>query len=108
MITDQIEGLRTVGVLKIIEEEIFTLKCAKYRDVQLLFEWTSQTEQQRVGKIDHVGRRLIFHPINKLEDLLALKTVFTFQDGHRHLAQHLWIRGDRPPRCKTQNRFRIP
>ena len=77
------------------EEEIFALKGAEDWRVQCLLDWLSQAEQQCVGKIDHIGRRLVFDPVYELEDLLALKTVFTFQHGNSHLAEHLWIRRDR-------------
>src|SRR5689334_3237008 len=97
MIADQIECLGAVGVLQSIKKEVFALECAEDRRVQCLLEGLSETEQQRVRKIDDVGRRLVLDPINKLEDLLTLKSVFTFQDGNSHLAKHLGIRRDRSP-----------
>src|ERR1044071_817268 len=108
MLADQSQGLRAVGVLQSVKEEIFALQRAKYGDVQCLLDWFSETEQQRVRKIDDVGRRLVLHPVNKLEDFFTLKSIFTFQNGNSHLAEHLWIRRDRTARCQTQNRFRVP
>src|ERR1041385_328331 len=108
MIADQIEGLSTIRFLEVVEEEIFALKGAKDRCVQGLFDWTSEAEQQRVRKIDDVGRRFIFDPVDKLVDLFALKSALTFQDGDGHLAERFRIRRERSSRREVQCSLRIP
>src|SRR6185503_8607882 len=105
MLTDQIQRLRTVRLLKVVEEEVLTLERAKDRYVQSFLDWTSQTKQQRIRKTDDVRRRFVLHPVDKLVDLFALKTIFTFQHGNRHLAERLRIGRERSTRGEIQSRF---
>src|ERR1044072_6530597 len=105
MLANQIQGLSAVGVYKAVEEEGFAPERAENWRVHCLPDGLSKTEQQAVGKIDEVGRRLVLHPIDKLEDFLALKSVFAFQNRNSHLAEHLWIGRDRSTRGETQNCF---
>src|SRR5258708_2762309 len=76
---DQIQSLAAIRLAQTVYKQVFALQGAKDREVQLSFDWLRKRDQERVGKIHHVGARFGLEPVDQVVEFLSLKAVFTFQ-----------------------------
>ncbi len=84
---NQLERSRLVPLLQTLEKKILALKSAKHRAVQRLFDRRSQSDEERVGKVDDVGRGLALEPVEEFLQFLTMDALFALEYGDGELSE---------------------
>src|SRR4029453_12035462 len=105
---DQTDRLRSIGFTEPIQEQILPLERATYRHLQCPLQWCRKTEEQRIRKIYHVETGFPPEPVQKLPDLLLLKSLLTTKHRDRQLAETFRVDTDLPLRRQPQRPCRVP